>query len=290
MPSKKSSQSDQSPRSSEIARIVDLAFTRFEQRYQECLLEAETAILKEAATAQQYLRGQLELLKSSLLNGLEAAAAKEQRVSSARHAAAIPQTETEPPKKRIRPNDAVVPTTVPPKRTRLSDIGIEEARQEIAAELTAKKERLAAERRSVKKEPVAVKSAAKEIRNKEKAVKNISKKEEPKVAVKENGSPQKRKGIEGKAQEKKRESNSESGDESDDESDDVDDEESEESEESEDDLVSEETEETDSDGYKTPPSPTPSKSRNERRYTLPARDSDPRISYPGASIRGLHAS
>jgi len=240
----------------DIIRIIDLAFVKFERRLQACLDEASGRIVTEAETAQAYVKGQLNLLKSNILKGLDDP--EPETAPRGRHTAYI--VRTEPPRKRTWPAENVlgVSSSVTTKKTRYSDISIDEARRELAAERSAQKEQFAVER-----------SARKEQRALEKSVKK-----EQLLAGKDMADIGGRKGEE---PESPLASTSESSSE----------EEKEEDEGSEHDSYRSESEDSSSGGYKTPPSPTPPTSRRESRTTLPDRKSDSRVSYPGAPIHGL---
>ncbi|KAF8437420.1 hypothetical protein BGX38DRAFT_1211710 [Terfezia claveryi] len=238
----------------DIIRIIDLAFVKFERRLQDCLDEASERIVTEAETAQAYVKGQLSLLKSNILKGLddpETGAAPRRR-----HAASL--VRTEPPMKRTWPAEnalGVSSSATAKKKTRYSNIGIDEARRELAAESSAQKQQLAIEKKGARKG------------QREKS----AKKSQP---LAEKGTADSGGKKAGDPPASASESSSEA-------------EEEDESAGSEHDLYSTETESSDSEGYKTPPSPTPTERRESR--TLADRKSDPRVSYSGAPIRGLQA-
>ncbi|KAF8425710.1 hypothetical protein EV426DRAFT_701690 [Tirmania nivea] len=237
----------------DIIRIIDLAFVKFERRLQACLDEASERIVTEAETAQTYVKGQLSLLKSNILKGLDDP--ETGTVPRRRHAA--PMVRTEPPvKKRWLAENALGVPRVTVKKTRYSDIGIDEARRELAAERGAQKQKLAVEKNARKERRAIEKSVKKEQLLAKKGTTDLGGKkgEGPSASVNE--------------------SSSEEGKEED------------EAEGSEHDLYSSESEGSGSEGYETPPSPTPAK-RRESRPTLPDRRSNPHVSYPGAPIRGL---
>ncbi|RPB19398.1 hypothetical protein L211DRAFT_632627 [Terfezia boudieri ATCC MYA-4762] len=235
-----------------IIRIIDLAFVKFERRLQDCLDEASERIVTEAETAQAYVKGQLSLLKSSILKALddpETGVAPRRR-----HAASL--VCTEPPMKRTWPPEnalGVSSSATAKKKTRYSNIGIDEARRELAAESSAKKDQLAVEKKSARKKQQ--KSAKRSQPLAGKGTADSWKKGDPPASADESSSEE---------------------------------EEEDEVEGSEHDLYSTETESSGSEGYKTPPSPTPTEKR-ESRTTLPVRKFDSRVSYRGAPIRGLQA-
>jgi len=232
----------------DIIRIFDLAFVKFERRLQDCLDEASGRIVAEAETAQEYVKGQLSLLKSSILEGLDDP--ETETAPRRRHPASMVRTEPLMKRTWLAENAlGVSSSTTAKKKTRYSDIGIDEARRELAAE---KREQLAIEK-SARKEQRALESVKKEQLLTEKGKAGIGGKGESSTASAGEGS-------------------------SDSKEDEV--------ERSEHDLYSSESESSGSEGYKTPPSPTPAE-RRESRITLPHQKSDPRVSYPRAPIRGL---
>ena len=240
----------------DIIRIIDLAFVKFERRLQACLDEASERIVTEAETAQAYVKGQLNLLKSNILKGLDDPEAE----TAPRRRYAAPMVRTEPSMKRTWPTENAlgVSLSATAKKTRYSDIGIDEARRELAAERIAQKEQLAVEKSARKERHTLEKSVKKKQLLAEKGIADIGEKksEGPPTSVGESSSEAKEEDeIEG----------------------------------SEHDLYSPESESSSSGGYKTPPSPTPAKSRRESHITLPDRKSDPRVSYPRAPIPGLQS-
>jgi len=231
----------------DIIRIIDLAFAKFEYRLQICLDEASEKFVAEAGAAQAHVKNQLSLLKSTILKGLDD---PETETAPRRRRHVAPMVHTEPTMKRTWPaeNTLGVSSDRAKKKTRYSNIGIDEALRELAAERSAQREQLAVAK-SARKEQRALEKGAADI---------VGGESDPPASTGEN-----------------------SGEEEEEEEED-------EAEGSEHDLYSTESESSASEGYKTPPSPTPGE-RRESRTTLPGRKPAPRVPYPGASIRGLQS-